>query len=95
MSKEGTFEYQRDLYARMIIELVVNNGDRLTEFGKLENAISVNECTAMVCTVFDVRMDVRWIDVLVREYPDVFSFDKVNSSTAICIDKEAAKYLEI
>ena len=27
MSKEGTFEYQRDLYARIIIDIVVKHPD--------------------------------------------------------------------
>ncbi len=53
MSKEGTFEYQRDLYARIIIDIMVKHPDK---FGVSGNAISTIECTSLVDSFFNERM---------------------------------------
>lgn len=92
MSKEGTFEYQRDKYARIIIEIFVKHPDK---FGVSGNVISTNECTALVNSLFDERLDPRWIDILTEEYPDVFRLQKYDHSMKLVVDIEAANYLEV
>jgi len=90
MSKEGTFEYQRDLYARIIIDIVVKHPDKLGVSG---NAISTIECTSLVDSFFNERMHPKWIDILTEEYPDVFSLQRI--AKKLVVNVEAAGYLEV
>lgn len=97
MSKEGTFEYQRDLYARIIIDIMVKHPDK---FGVYGNAISTIECTSLVDSFFNERMHPKWIDILTEEYPDVFSLQRLTSSMnpssmKLVVNVEAAGYLEV
>jgi len=76
MSKIGTFEYQRDMYARMLVDIMVLKSD---EFNA-KSTMSTVECSSMVNRFFDVNIDNKWYDILVNEYPDLFSFTSENKT---------------
>ena len=92
MSKEGTFEYQRDKYARMLISLIVDHGER---FGISNSLISITNCTSLINRWFNEQIEPRWIDIIVDEYPDVFQLKRDSGTTKLAIDVLAAEMLDI
>lgn len=92
MSKEGTFEYQRDVYARMFIDLMVINRQK---FNISSCELGILECMFLIKTYFNIKIDQRWLDILVDEYPDLFSFTKPDSSLKFRVDPIVAYEIEI
>ena len=92
MSREGTFEYQRDVYARMLIDLLVIKRET---FNVSSNELSVFECAALINSYFHGKVNHHWFDILVDEYPELFSFTQNGPSRKFKVDPIVAYEMDL
>lgn len=93
MSREGTFEYQRDKYARMVIDILYLNR---AKFGAAShNRLHILQLTAAINSYFSESINPKWLTMLIREYPDVFSEVNEDNHTMFCVNEEAVDLLDI
>ena len=99
MSKEGSYEYEMDKIARMVLT-VIHTRRELFNLKLLENRYTERDISHAVYSFFGYKISNMQLRELVALYPDVFDIQMLNSGEAysiltLDINTEHADLLEI
>jgi len=100
MSKEGSYEYEMDKIARMVLT-VIHTRRKVFNIKLLENRYPARDIAQCIYSFFGYQIDNMKLNQLTAVYPDVFYIKYVGQSLladAVCtldINTEHADLLEI
>jgi len=97
MSKEGSFEYEMDKVARMVLTVIHIHKEKFN-IKLLDHRYTESDITESIYQFFGYKLNTIHLHQLVKQYPDVFKSNVVYADTlinTIIINEEYADALEI
>lgn len=98
MSKKGSFEYEMDKVARMVLTVIHIHKEKFN-IKLLDNGYTERDIAESIYQLFGYKFNTIHLHQLVVHYPDVFESNVVYTdtlmNTIIIINKEYADALEI